>query len=447
MNKNTNSNQTGENKPGLSVEQKQRMKKYTVFALMGIICAGCLWFIFAPSDDEKAKQGQQSGFNANIPDPKNETMIGDKRDAYEQEQIQQKQAERMRSLEDFSALLGGETAQPAGDLVLLDDEPKPAKPSGGTKSRMPSSIESSARAYQDVNRTLGNFYESPKNDPVKEKLQADLEELRERLDEQERRKNAADEQLALMEKSFQMAAKYMPGTAGTNEASADPSSESVAVGKHNVPGKTAAVSVTQAREQTVSLLQPEMSGLEFIEAYGQPRNMGFVTDVGETTAGTRNTLSACVQENQTVTDGQSVRLRLLEPMRAGHMTVPRHTLLAGTAKIQGERLFISIHFLEYRGTIIPVELSVYDTDGQAGIFIPDLQGMNAAKEIAANMGTSAGTSFNINSDAGEQFVADMGRNLIQGVSQFTARKLREVKVHLKAGYRVYLLSEESLNRQ
>jgi conjugative transposon TraM protein len=445
---NAKSNQTGENKPGLSVEQKQKVKKYAVFALMGIICTGCLWFIFAPSGDEKAKQTQQSGFNADIPMPKDEGIIGDKASAYEQEQMQQKQAERMRSLEDFSAMLGGENPrqQPDG-LVLLDDEPKPAKSSGGTKSRPPSSIENSARAYQNVNRTLGNFYESPKNDPVKEKLQAELEELRERLDEQERRKNAADEQLDLMEKSFQMAAKYMPGTAGTNGASADPPSESASAGKGNVSGKTAVVSVTQAREQTVSLLQPEMSGLEFIEAYGRPRNRSFVTAVGETAAGTKNTLSACVQENQTVTDGQSVRLRLLEPMRAGHTTVPRHTLLAGTAKIQGERLFIAIHFLEYRGTIIPVELSVYDTDGQVGIFIPDLQGMNAAKEIAANMGTSAGTSFNINSDAGEQFVADMGRNLIQGVSQFTARKLREVKVHLKAGYRVYLLSEESLNRQ
>jgi hypothetical protein len=78
---------------------------------------------------------------------------------------------------------------------------------------------------------------------------------------------------------------------------------------------------------------------------------------------------------------------------------------------------------------------VYDTD---------LQELSAAKEIVANMGTSAGTSFNINSDAGEQFIADMGRNLIQGVSQFTAKKLREIKVHLKAGYRVFLLPEGNL---
>jgi conjugative transposon TraM protein len=136
----------------------------------------------------------------------------------------------------------------------------------------------------------------------------------------------------------------------------------------------------------------------------------------------------------------------MEPVRAGKTTVPRNTLISGTAKIQGERLDIIVNSVEYAGQIIPVELTVYDLDGQKGIFIPDLQELSAAKEIVANMGTSAGTSFNINSDSGEQLVADMGRNLIQGVSQFTAKKLREVKVHLKAGYRLYLVSEGLLKQ-
>jgi len=35
----------------------------------------------------------------------------------------------------------------------------------------------------------------------------------------------------------------------------------------------------------------------------------------------------------------------------------------------------------------------------------------------------------------------MGRNVIQGTSQFFARKMREVKVNLKAGHRVFLLPE------
>jgi conjugative transposon TraM protein len=453
-------NQTNENKPGLSGEQKQKMKKYAVFALMGVICAGCMWLIFSPSAEDKARQEQTAGFNADIPLPKEAGLIGDKRDAYEQEQIKQKQTERMRSLEDFNAMLGGETAKPADDLVLLNDEPETVKTSsgGGTKSRTQSSIQSSAQAYHDINRTLGGFYETPKNDPEKERLQQELEELRERFDEQERQKNAVDEQMAIMERSYQMASRYLPLNAtnntGTAFQGATPATtpEPVENGNSNsnssggVSDKMSVIPVGHANTQTVSALHQNMSDADFIEAFSRPRNMGFITAHAESRTAVRNTITACVHGDQTVLNGQNVRLRLMEPVRAGKTTVPRNTLISGTAKIQGERLDITVNSVEYAGQILPVELTVYDLDGQRGIFIPDLQELNAAKEIVANMGTSAGTSFNLNSDAGEQFVADMGRNLIQGTSQFVAKKLREVKVHLKTGYRLYLVSEGVLKQ-
>jgi conjugative transposon TraM protein len=156
----------------------------------------------------------------------------------------------------------------------------------------------------------------------------------------------------------------------------------------------------------------------------------------------KNTISACIHDNQTILDGQSVRLRLLEPMQAGGTLVPRNTIITGQGKIQGERLSITVVSLEYQGLIIPVELRVFDTDGQQGIFIPGTMEMNAAKEIVANMGTNAGTSINLSNDAGEQFAADMGRNLIQGVTQFASKKLREVKINLKAGYKILLLPND-----
>jgi conjugative transposon TraM protein len=453
----TNSQTTNESKPGLSGEQKQKMKKYAVFALMGVICAGCMYLIFAPSAEDKARQEQTAGFNADIPLPKEEGLIGDKRDAYEQEHIKQKQAERMRSLEDFSAMLGGETAKPADDLVLPDDEPQTVKASsgGGTKSRPQSSIQNSAQAYQDINRTLGNFYEAPRTDPEKERLQQELDELRGRLDEQERKKNAVDEQMAIMEKSYQMASKYLPLNAanntgaafpGTQAATPEPAENGNTGNTGNASGKMAVVPVGTVNTQTVSALHQNISDAAFIEAFSRPRNMGFITAHAESQTTVRNTITACVHGDQTILNGQNVRLRLTEHVRAGKAVIPRNTLISGTAKIQGERLDIIINSVEHAGQIIPVDLTVYDLDGQRGVFIPNLQELSAAKEIVANMGTSAGTSFNLNSDAGEQFVADMGRNLIQGVSQFTAKKLREVKVHLKAGYRLYLVSEGLLKQ-
>jgi conjugative transposon TraM protein len=443
-------NQTNEGKSKLSGEQKQKMKKYVVFALMGIICAGCIWFIFAPSADEKAKQEQTAGFNPDIPMPKTEGIVENKKDAYEQEQMKRKQEERMRSLQDFSALLGDDAKKPSDGLALLDEQPATPtqRTSGGNNSSgrsAPSSIQQSATAYRDINRTLGNFYETPKEDPEKERLKQELEELKARMDENETKRNLKEEQLEMMEKSFQMASKYMPvtGTGTTATATAGtPVAEPAENGNRNTSGKTSVTTVGQVRERTVSALRQNMSNAELMEMYGQERNTGFFTAAGETDAVPKNTISACIHDDQTITDGQSLRLRLLEHMQVGGTLIPRNTLITGQAKIAGERLNITVVSIEYLGAVIPVELRVYDTDGQSGIFIPNTQEVTAVKEIAANMGTSAGTSINLSSDATEQFVADMGRNLIQGTSQFVAKKLREVKVSLKAGYRVFLLPND-----
>lgn len=437
-----NDNQTNEGKQTLSNEQKQKMKKYAIFALMFTIFGACLWLIFAPSEDEKAKTEAMQGFNADIPMPKEEGIVGDKKSAYENEQMKQKQDEKMRSLQDFAYMLGDEKKAPANDLVLMTDEPKTQKSNGYSSSR-PSSIQTSVSAYKDINRTLGTFYES-KEDPEKERLARELEEIKAKLVENETKKNSVDEQMALMEKSYQIAAKYMPqmqgqqGQTSFTDGDGKPM-EGASTNQRNASGKINVVPVSQVRKQTVTALPQEMSNTEILQAFSQPRNMGFLTVTTEKQAETKNTITACVHDNQTIINGQSVRLRLLESMKVGNMPIPRNTIITGMGKIQGERLDILINSLEYEGAIIPVNLTVYDTDGQQGIFIPNVAEVNAAKEIVANMGTSAGTSISLTSDAGQQLAADMGRSLIQGTSQYVSKKLREVKVNLKAGYKLFLL--------
>jgi conjugative transposon TraM protein len=250
-----------------------------------------------------------------------------------------------------------------------------------------------------------------------------------------------------MEKSFQMAAKYIPtNQEGTKNAAAP----AIAAGRVSEKVEAAEKSVTQTvmpvSERTVTVLQAGMSDAEFIETYSKDRNTGFHTVTAETGGIIRNTVLACVLADQTVMDGESVRFRLAEPMRVGKTLIPFNTQLTVQAKIQGERLQIIVSSMEYSGSIIPVEITVYDTDGQKGIFIPNIEELNAVKEIAANMGTNAGTSINLSNDAGKQFVADMGRNVIQGASQYFSKKMRQVKVHLKAGYKVFLVAPSNSTR-
>ncbi|MCM1142464.1 MAG: conjugative transposon protein TraM, partial [Muribaculum sp.] len=170
----------------------------------------------------------------------------------------------------------------------------------------------------------------------------------------------------------------------------------------------------------------------------------FSTAVGSTKQSFRNTISACIASDQTIMDGQSVRLRTLEPMWVGNSLLPKNTLIVGKARLSDERLEIAIDNIEALGCIMEVELSVYDTDGQEGINIPNSLESDALKEIGANMGSTVGSSINISTDAGAQLVSDVGKGLLNGVSQYLTKKVREVKVHLKAGYKVMLYQPEDI---
>ena len=203
-----------------------------------------------------------------------------------------------------------------------------------------------------------------------------------------------------------------------------------------------AEAVSGVRPTTVSALPQPLTDPAFIADYGCERNYGFHTAIGTAEAAGKNTITACVQGDQTITDGQTVKFRLLEPMRVSGRTVPRNATLVGAARLQGERLEISITSLEHQGNIIPVELEVYDNDGQAGIFIPGSMEIDAAKEIGANMGSSLGSSISISTDAGAQLASDLGKGVIQGVSQYISKRMRTVRVHLKSGYRVLLYQEK-----
>lgn len=394
----------------LTPKQLQQRKKLMVYPLMGLLFLGSMWLIFAPSEERDVNRDTVGAFNADIPLPENDGIIGDKRKAYEQAQAEKQQAEKVRSLEDFA--FSEESDTDGVEMELPDSEPerepfRDYSDNGGSRS--------SVTAYRDINRQLGSFYEEPKVDGEKEELKRQVEELTAKLEERERQAGGIDDQVALMEKSYELAAKYM--------------------------GQPA-VAVQAARERTVSGLQQPLSDAEFMRQYSQPRNYGFNTAVGSGYAMGKNTIRACIHGDQTIMDGQTVRLRLLEPLQAGNLVIPQNTLVAGTGKVQGERLDIVVSSIEYRGNLLPVELAVYDSDGQKGLSVPSSLEQEAAKEAMANIGGGLGTSISFARSAGQQVAMDITRGLMQGGSQYLAKKFRTVKVHLKAGYEVMLYAKE-----
>ena len=420
----------------LTEAQRLKRQKMIVLPAMVLVFIGAMWLIFAPSSGKEQPPGTD-GYNTEMPDADkaNRQIIGDKLKAYEHGEMEERLESRNRAIGQLGDMFDREIAgtEDGTDFDLANPGGKEEKAQPAT----PQTIQSSAAAYRDLNATLGNFYEQPKND------NAEMDELLERiatleseLESGKERSSTMDEQVALMEKSYELAAKYMGGQNGTQAAgqTAEPSPVQKA-------GKNTAKPVRQVTHQVVSSLGQPMSNAEFVASFSQERNRSFNTAVGVTTVSDRNTIPACVYGAQSVTDGQAVRLRLLEPMAVADRIIPRNAVVVGAAKIQGERLGIEITSLEHDGTVIPVELEVYDTDGQPGIFIPNSMEMNAVREVAANMGGSLGSSINISTNAGAQLASDLGKGLIQGTSQYIAKKMRTVKVHLKAGYRVMLYQE------
>lgn len=431
-------------KKELTPQQIQQRKKMLVYPLMGLAFLGCMYLIFAPSDKDEAKVENVGGFNADIPQPKGDGIISDKKTAYEQEQMENKQADKMRSLQDFAFSLGEENEK--GDGLNLIDETPAEKPKtnvidfgAGAPNNSRSSIQSSAAAYRDMNRQLGSFYETPKEDKEKEELKRQVEELTARLDAKESGAGSMDEQVALMEKSYELAAKYMNGQ---NGQSSQPEQITQVTPSAPVQGSGNATPVKAVSDRTVSGLHQPMSNAEFIAEYSKPRNYGFNTAVGSGYSMGKNTIRACIHHDQTLTDGQTVKLRLLEPLQAGNVIVPKNSLVSGSAKVQGERLDILVSSLEYAGNIIPVELAVYDSDGQKGLSVPSSLEQEAAKEAMANIGAGLGTSISFAQSAGQQVAMDITRGLMQGGSQYLAKKFRTVKVHLKANYQVMLYAKQ-----
>ena len=376
--------------------ERERLKRLAVYTLLILSCLVCLWLIFAPSDDEETAIGKA---NMELPDQTSEGMPKTKIDAYQQEDMQKEKAQNDSTINAVTLQLDTVTAP-----VTVPDE-----------------IQNSANAYQQAQASLQDFY-------VPDYSQTEqVAELQARIDELEMQNSIAQQQtqqpneMELLERSYQLAAQYMGNSNGGNY----PLPQQEEKGKRNVQP------VQNVTHNVVSTLSATTNERGFNTSVGMKRSVG------------KNTITAVIAGNQSVTNGQSVKLRTNEPMWIGNSLIPRNTVVVGAARLQDERLEIEITSIETNGSIYEVELKVYDSDGQEGINIPNSMESDALHEIGANMGSTMGSSINISTDAGAQIASDVGRGLINGVSQYLTKKMRTVNVHLKSGYRVMLYQPEN----
>ncbi|HSH65561.1 MAG TPA: conjugative transposon protein TraM, partial [Bacteroidia bacterium] len=187
-----------------STEHKmQKLKKPVIFALMGIVFVGCMYLLFKPSEDKK--KIETIGLIEAVPQATESKLPDDKGKAYEQELLERKEQEKRNALATLSDYFTSENKEKDTDTLPKDKE--------GSSASTANNSNPALSSYQNMQSTLGSFYQNDNSETAQ--LRRQLDELKEKLSEKDNPKSlTVDDQLALMEKSYKMAAKYLPANTG-----------------------------------------------------------------------------------------------------------------------------------------------------------------------------------------------------------------------------------------
>ncbi len=151
----------------------------------------------------------------------------------------------------------------------------------------------------------------------------------------------------------------------------------------------------------------------------------------------QNVIEAVVHETQTVVNGSTIKMRLLNDIFINGRMIPKDRFIYGTASLNGERLEIQISGIQYDKNLFPVALSVYDLDGLAGIYVPGA----IARDVAKQSTDRSLQNIGISSVDGSWQAQAAGAG-VEAAKTLFSRKVKLIRVTLKAGYRVLLYDEK-----
>lgn len=181
--------------------------------------------------------------------------------------------------------------------------------------------------------------------------------------------------------------------------------------------------------------EKEISDLLTPASYTASYKARFYDDEQNQEETTQNALSAVVHENQTLTSGATIKLRLEQNGYVQGQLIPKGNFIYGKCTLNGERLLVDISSIRFGSSIFPVSLAAYDMDGIIGLRIPGSINRDASKEGAEQM-VQALSLGSLNPSLGAQATSagiDIAKNLL-------TRKVKLVRISVKAGYPLLLAS-------
>ena len=154
-------------------------------------------------------------------------------------------------------------------------------------------------------------------------------------------------------------------------------------------------------------------------------------------------IKAIIDEDIKAVDGSRVRLRLLDDVEIDGSTVRKGTYLYATVSgFSSGRVKGSISSILVGDELVKVSLSLYDTDGLEGLYVPESQFRETGKDVA-----SSAMSGNLSMNTGgygnnslAQWSMQAVQNAYQKTSNAISKAIRKNKVKLKYGTFVYLVN-------
>jgi len=166
----------------------------------------------------------------------------------------------------------------------------------------------------------------------------------------------------------------------------------------------------------------------------------YIDDPDPVDSSSHNSIMAVVQENQQLVTGGTICLRLTEDAFISKVHIPRENLVYGRVSLNNDRMMMTISSIAVDQSIYPVSLQAFDLDGLPGIYIPDAMSREVAKQsVTQGIGEMGLTS--LDPSIGTQ-AATAG---IQAVKTLLSKKVKQVKVFVKAGYQVLLRNDDRKN--
>lgn len=153
-------------------------------------------------------------------------------------------------------------------------------------------------------------------------------------------------------------------------------------------------------------------------------------------------IRAIVDEDVKAVDGSRVRLRLLDDINIGDRTIAKGNYLYCTLNGFGQqRVKGTVKSVLVNDELVKVNLSIYDTDGLEGLYVPKSSFSETAKDIASgtvsqNMNINDGTTTSSTGRWGMQAL----QNAYQKATNALSKNIRKNKVKVKYGTQVYLIN-------